>query len=191
MGDFSDIVRALRSIPGGLDRATKRGLRRGAAIVLKRAKGKLGTYQPAIGDYPAWSKLKAETVKRKHTSQSGRNKGKLTRAGKKYVQKHGSWGAGGNDDSPLVGISGHLRMALTIDDSELEGKGVAYVGVAGGSQEQGKGSPADYAATHEFGDASRNIPQRSFLRPALHESRGDIKEEVAKEIISELRGRWR
>lgn len=191
MADFDDILRALQSIPGGVERATRRGLRRGAAIVLKRVKGKLGTYQPASGGYPAWAKLKPETVKAKHTSQSGKNKGKLTRTGKKYLQEHGSWGAGGNSDSPLVGVSGHLRQAITADDSELEGKGVMYVGVAAGSNEQGKGSPGDYAAVQEFGYAPKKIPPRPYLRPALHESREEIKEEVAKALADELRRAWR
>jgi len=187
LADFSDLYKALSSIPGGVDRATKKGLKKGAARVMGKAKKKLGTYQPASGGYPAWPKLKPETVKRKHMSQSGKNKGKLTGAGKKYIVKHGSWGAGGNDDAPLVGIAGHLKQAITTDDSQLDSKGVMYVGVAAGSGTQGKGSPGDYAAAQEFGYAPKKIPPRPYLRPALHESKEEIKEDVAKELMHELR----
>lgn len=186
MGDFDDIISALGSIPGGLQRGTTKGLRRGGTIVLKRAKMKLGTYQSASGDYPAWAKLQPGTVKRKHTSRSGGNRGSLTRAGRRYIRIHGSWGSGGNDDSPLVD-TGHLKQAITMDDSELESNGVVYVGVAAGSDQQGGGSPGDYAAAHEFGYAPKNIPARPYLRPALHESRDEIKEAVAQALADELR----
>ncbi len=182
MAGFDELFRALRSIPNQVDAASKRGLKRGAAIVAGKAKSKLGTYQSGFGPYPAWAKLRPETVRRKHMSV----KGGLTRAGKKYLKKHGSWGAGGNDDSPLVN-TGLLRQAITTDDSQLNSNGVMYVGVAAGKDGKGKGSPGDYAAAHEFGYAPKNIPPRPFLRPALHESQEAIKDAVAKELQKELR----
>nr|WP_236871049.1 HK97-gp10 family putative phage morphogenesis protein [Brevibacillus laterosporus] len=111
--------------------------------------------------------------------------GALTRAGKRYKKKHGSWGAGGNDDSPLVD-SGQLRQALTADEKQIN-KGVVYVGVASGKSDSKKGDPGSYAATHEFGYEPKNIPARPFLRPALHENRDQIKEIAKKEVIKSLR----
>lgn len=184
MGDFDALFKALQAIPGAIDKAAHTGLKRGAAIVMGKAKAKLGTYQGASGTFTAWARLSPETVRRKHLSKTG--SGRSTRAGKAYLKSHGSWGTGGNDDSPLVD-TGHLRQAITIDLTELE-HGIAYVGVATGSNANGKGSPGDYAATHEFGDASKHIPPRPFLRPALDESREQIKEEVTKALMSELRG---
>jgi phage gpG-like protein len=184
--DFSQLFKTLESIPAGIDRATKQGLKLSAVIVMGRAKGKLGTYQAAFGAYPAWMKLSPETVRRKHMSISG----KITQAGKKYLKVHGTWGAGGNDDSPLVD-KGHLRQAITTDFSEMD-QGIAYVGVGGGSEEQGKGSPSNSAAIHEFGGITGRghktyIPPRPYLRPALEESREEIKEAVTHELLKELR----
>ncbi|MCP1306488.1 hypothetical protein [Paenibacillus tyrfis] len=187
MAGFEELFRALHSIPGAADHAVKKGLKKGAVIVMGRAKAKLGTYQGASGSFNAWAKLSPETIRRKHLSKSG--SGKLTRGGKAYLKKHGSWGAGGNDDSPLVD-KGHLLQAITTDFSELDNRGVSYVGVAAGSRAAGKGSPADSAAAHEFGYAAKNIPSRPFLRPALEESKPAIKQEVAKALIHEL-GRFR
>ena len=186
MAGFDDVFRALESIPGGVAGGTRRGLRKGAARVMGRAKSKLGTYQSASSGYPAWPRLKPETVRRKHLSRSG----KITRAGKKYIVKHGQWGAGGNDDGPLAS-SGHLKQAITMDDSVLDSKGVVYVGVAAGSKRGGKGSPGNYAAAHEFGYAPKKIPARPYLRPSLHESKEDIKKDVAKELAEELRRSFR
>lgn len=186
MGGFEDLFKALSSILLAVDTATKKGLKRAAVIVMGRAKGKLGAYQQSSGAYPAWVKLDPETVRRKHLTSSG----KVSQAGKKYLKIHGSWGSGGNDDAPLVD-SGHLRQAITTDYSQLD-HGIAYVGVASGSGEPGKGSVADYAAIHEFGGLTGkghkvHIPARPFLRPSLEESKEQIKEEVKKALLEELR----
>lgn len=184
MAGFEDLFRTLHSIPGAADNAVKKGVKKGAVIVMGRAKAKLGTYQGAYGSFKAWAKLDPETVRRKHLSKSG--SGRITRSGKAYLKQHGSWGGGGNDDDPLVD-TGHLRKAITTDYSALESRGIAYVGVGAGSESRGKGSPSEYAAAHEFGYAAKKIPPRPFLRPALEESRQDIKEEVAKALVHELR----
>jgi HK97 gp10 family phage protein len=181
MGGFDQLFRTLQSIPVAADRAIQKGLKRGAVIVMKRAKAKLGTYQEASGSFKSWALLKPETVRRKHLSKSG--SGKLTRAGKAYLKKHGAWGAGGDDDSPLV-YTGHLRQAITTDFTDIE-HGVAYVGVGSGSTKSGVASPSDYAATHEFG--TFHVPARPYLRPALEESREEIKEAVAQALIEEMR----
>ncbi|WP_027416212.1 phage virion morphogenesis protein [Aneurinibacillus terranovensis] len=181
MAGFEELFRALGEIPDGIDNAMKKGLKKGAVIVMKRAKLKLGTYQPG------WPALKPETVRKKHMSKT--QAGRLTRAGRRYLREHGSWGTGGNDDSPLVD-KGHLKQAITTDFSELD-QGVAYVGVAAGSGENGS-STADYAKIHEFGGmAGRghrvHVPARPFLRPSLEESKEQIKDAVAQAIVEELR----
>jgi phage gpG-like protein len=183
LSNFADLFKALQDIPDAMNRAQRKAMKRSAAIVMGVAKAKLGTYQSASGAFISWAKLKPETVRRKHLSKTG--SGKLSRAGKAYIKKHGSWGAGGNDDSPLSQM-GHLRQAITTDFSDIS-RGVAYVGVAAGSNAEGKGSPSDYAAAHEFGYAPKNLPARPYLRPALEESKVNIREEAAKAITEELR----
>ncbi|MDR6883025.1 hypothetical protein [Bacillus sp. 3255] len=183
--EFLVLLRILATVPNTVDAAIKKGIKKGTIKAMGRAKEKLGKYQGTSGSFTAWSKLKPETVRRKHLSKSG--SGRITRAGKAYIKKHGSWGAGGNDDAPLID-TGHLRQAITTDFSELESRGIAYLGVAAGSDERGKGSPSDYAAAHEFGDAAHHIPPRPFLRPAVEESRSDILNEVKKALEEAARG---
>lgn len=185
MAGFDDLFRVLSSIPERVDRAEKQALKKGAAIVMGRAKKKLGTYQGESGGYPAWKPLKPYTVARKYTIKSGPNKGFFNKKGLKLLRQPGGWKVGTSADAPLVD-TGHLRQAITTDDSDLN-KGVMYVGVAAGTSEKGKGSPGDYAAAHEFGYAPKNIPPRPFLRPALHESKDDIKQELVKQLQNELR----
>ncbi|WP_010502803.1 hypothetical protein [Paenibacillus elgii] len=184
INDFVTLINTLATVPGAVDSAIKRGIKKGAVIAMGRAKEKLGTYQGASGPYVAWANLKPETVRRKHLSKTG--SGKITRAGKAYLKKHGSWGAGGNDDAPLVD-TGHLRQAITTDFSELDSRGVAYIGVAAGSKKAGKGSPSAYAAKHEFGYAAKNIPPRPYLRPALEESKPAIRKEILQALLQEMR----
>ncbi|MED0672098.1 hypothetical protein P4S95_18130 [Aneurinibacillus aneurinilyticus] len=181
--DFNGLFQALSSIPEGVQRATNQGLRKSAVIVMKRAKSKFGTYQPASHGYPAWPKLKPETVRRKHLVRTGRNKGKLSRAATRYLRNFGAWGAGGNADSPLVDTS-HLKNAITVDEAEIS-SGTVYVGVAKGAGGGGSGSVAG-AAAHEFGYSPKGIPARPYLRPALEESREEIKNTVAQAILDEL-----
>ncbi|QDX91072.1 hypothetical protein EEL30_00910 (plasmid) [Brevibacillus laterosporus] len=183
MGDFNDLYRALGNIPNLMAKAEKNALKKGASIVMGAAKEKLGTYQAGSGGYKSWVKLRPETIRKKHMSKT--KAGALTRAGRKYMKKHGSWGAGGNDDSPLVD-SGHLRQAITTDEKQIK-KGVVYVGVATGKSNSKKGDPGSYAATHEFGLEAKNIPARPFLRPALHENKAKIKEIAKKEVVKQIR----
>lgn len=184
MDDFVRLLNTLSNVPGAVDRAIKKGIKRGAVIAMGRAKEKLGTYQGSFGSYNAWASLKPETVRRKHLSKTG--SGRITKAGKAYLKKHSSWGAGGNDDAPLVD-TGHLRQAITTDFTELDNHGVAYIGVAAGSQAAGKGSPSDYGAAHEFGNAAKGIPQRPYLRPALEESKPEIRKAIWDELVREMR----
>ncbi|MGF9909484.1 hypothetical protein [Brevibacillus porteri] len=186
MAGFDELFRALNSIPKQVDTATKRGLKRGATQVMRKAKEKLGSYQGESGPYPAWKHLKPYTVARKYTVKSGANKGFFNKKGLKLLRQPGGWRVGSTADAPLVD-SGHLRQAITTDDSDLNSDGVMYVGVASGSSSDGKGAPGDYATAHEFGSATRNIPPRPFLRPALHESHEAIKKAVTDELLKGLR----
>ncbi|KKX52567.1 MULTISPECIES: HK97-gp10 family putative phage morphogenesis protein [Brevibacillus] len=186
MAGFDTLFRALNSIPKEVDAATKRGLKRGAAKVMKKAKEKLGSYQSESGPYPSWKHLKPETVARKYTVKSGPNKGFFNKKGLKLLRQPGGWRVGSSADAPLVD-SGQLRQAITTDDSDLKSEGVMYVGVASGAGENGNGGPGDYAAAHEFGSGPKNIPARPFLRPALYESQDEIKEAVTTELLKGLR----
>lgn len=193
MADFSDILRALNDIPQAVNNAADKGLSDAALLVVKAAKEKLGVYQPAVGEYPAWQKLKPESVRRKYLSKSGSyrvaNGRRLTRAGQRYLREHGSWGAGGNADAPLVD-TGHLRQAITTDLSHIS-EGVAYVGVASGTAERRGSAPGNYAAAHEFGYAAKNVPPRPFLRPAVYENQEVIKEMIAEALRDGVRDAWR
>lgn len=186
MAGFDQLFKALNSIPKQVDAATKRGLKRGATKVMRKAKEKLGSYQSESGPYPAWKNLKPDTVARKFTVKSGPNKGFFNKKGLKLLHQPGGWRVGSSADAPLVD-TGLLRQAITTDDGDLNSKGIMYVGVASGGGEPGKGDPADYAAAHEFGYAPKNIPERPYLRPALHESQDAIKEAVTSELIKGLR----
>lgn len=55
--------------------------------------------------------------------------------------------------------------------------------VRNGSNVEGQvGTNVIYAATHEFGDPSRNIPKQSYLGPALRQKRGQILQIITREI---------
>lgn len=193
MSEFDNIIRALSNIPQCISDSAEKGLSDAALLVAKTAKEKLGTYQPAVGEFPAWQKLKPESVRRKYLSKSGsyrvENGRRLTRAGQRYLREHGNWGAGGNADAPLVD-TGHLRQAITTDLSHIS-EGVAYIGVASGSAERRGGAPGNYAAAHEFGYAAKNIPPRPFLRPAVYENQEAIKDIIAETIRDGVRDTWR
>jgi phage gpG-like protein len=49
------------------------------------------------------------------------------------------------------------------------------------------GSRVPYAATHEYGDPSRNIPRRSYLRPALDDETDTIRQIIDDGVSKALR----
>lgn len=182
MSEFDRLFSVLRDMPDVVSAGAEKGLRKGALRVVRTAQDKLGTYQPAVGEFPAWEKLKPESVRRKY---SQKNK----KAARAYLKKHGAWGAGGNDDGPLVD-NGFLSKAITSDDSDIK-DGVMYIGVMGGTVPNDKGSdPSVYAATHEFGDTARNIPARPYLRPALYENQEQVAEDIGQAIAEEIETIW-
>ena len=173
MSDFERLIKTITSIEDAIQQGAQNGLKQAGARVMGTAKSKLGNYQPGVGEYPAWQTLKPQTVKRKYLTK----KGNVKQSGKKYLKKYGSFAPSGTeDDSPLVS-TGHLRQAITTDDSEIE-KGNIYVGVA-------EGNVATYGAAHEYGSAKRNIPPRPYLRPSVVENKEQIAEDI-KNGIAEM-----
>jgi len=71
--------------------------------------------------------------------------------------------------------SGHLRRSIKTSVKEGIGEIVGNIG-----------SNVIYAATHEFGDPSRNIPARPFITPALTNNSIEIKRIIQKAIKREV-----
>ena len=66
------------------------------------------------------------------------------------------------------------EMKGQVDHSQIE-PGKVKVGVIGGR--------AGAAVTHEFGDPSRGIPERSFIRSTWNEEKGAVKKIISDSII--------
>lgn len=194
MSDFIKLVHALEKIPQAIQESCEDGLKKAGVAVVKTAKGKLGEYQPSIGEYPAWVKLKPKSIRAKflsksksfHINESNQVRINITNAGKKFLTKYGTnaktfsagkqfQASGTSDDSPLVD-TGHLRAAITTDDSDVA-RGQIYIGVSG----------VPYAASHEFGDSSRNIPQRPYLRPSVVENKEEIEQQLKQSLADGIR----
>lgn len=124
------------------------------------AKSELGTYQPAVGPYPAWAEL-AEATKADRTAQ------------------------GFAENEPLY-RTGELEDAIT-HDVELRDMEVA-IGVKGGREHSvysGSGEGADIGDImiwHELG--TQNMPPRPVLGPALMRNQKVIEEEVGAALMA-------
>lgn len=153
MDDLSSVAQRLYQMSNRLSDGLADGVNKTAGRVRDNAKERLGSYQPG------WEKLKDETV----ASKMKKNKMATKSHGKKYG---GLVATGTSADAPLID-NGQLRAKIVVEmnRSALSAK---------------VGSPVVHAATHEFGDEERGIPERPYLRPAL-------KEEVDKHLISDLR----
>lgn len=174
MSDFKKLINTITSIEEAIQEGAQNGLKTAGLRVAATAKEKLGTYQPSVGEYPAWQTLKPETVKRKYTTK----KGNVKKSGKEYLKKYGSFAPSGTaDDSPLVGHS-ELRKAITTDNSQIE-QGNVFIGVA-------EGNVATYGAVQEYGSAKRNIPPRPYLRPSVVENKEQIAEEIKNGIAETI-----
>ena len=172
----------LTSIEEVIQQGAQNGLKQAGMRVMGTAKAKLGTYQPSVGEYPAWQTLKPQTVKRKYLSE----KGNVKKSGKEYLKKYGSFEPSGTaDDSPLVD-TGALRQAITIDKSQItKGKN--------GKKKQNKKrknkKPSDiatYGAAQEYGSAKNNIPPRPYLRPSVVENKEEIAEDIKNGIAENM-----
>ena len=183
MSDFEKLIKTITSIEEVIQQGAQNGLKQAGARVMGTAKEKLGTYQPSVGEYPAWQTLKPQTVKRKYTTK----KGNIKKSGKESFKIYGSLQPSGTaDDSPLVN-TGHLRAAITTDESQIA-QGNIYIGVAKGKANK-KGEKASaiatYGAAQEYGSAKRNIPPRPYLRPSVVENKEEIAEDI-KNGIAEM-----
>ncbi|TYS55752.1 hypothetical protein FZD47_25325 [Bacillus infantis] len=153
MDDLSNIARNLYRMSNRLSDGLADGVEKTAGRVRDTAKGKLGDYQDG------WPTLKDRTVAQKMK--------KNKKAAKKHKQKHGGLVATGTSaDAPLID-SGQLRASIRIEMNRA-------------ALSARVGSSVIHAATHEFGDDERGIPERPHLRPSL-------KEETDKHLISDLR----
>lgn len=190
MSDFEKLIKTITGIEDVILQGAQDGLKQAGARVMGTAKAKLGTYQPSVGEYPAWQTLKPQTVKRKYLSE----KGNVKKSGKEYLKKYGSFEPSGTgDDSPLVD-TGALRQAITMDKSQIA-QGNVYIGVARGKNGEKKQNkkrknkkPSDiatYGAAQEYGSAKRNIPPRPYLRPSVVENKEEIAEDI-KNGIAEM-----
>ena len=107
---------------------------------------------------------------------------------KEYFKKYGSFEPSGTaDDSPLVN-TGHLRAAITTDESQIT-QGNIYIGVVKGkASKKGKKASAiaTYGAAQEYGSAKRNIPPRPYLRPSVVENKEEIAEDIKNGIAEML-----
>ena len=176
MSDFNRLVGSVLGIENAIKEGAENGLKQAGARVMGAAKQKLGTYQPSIGEYPAWKVLSPQSIKAKFMSNSG--SGKIKKSGKEYLKRYGAFRASGSaDDSPLVD-TGALRQAITMDTAEVS-DGKVYIGKAKTSD------VATYGAAHEYGSARRNIPPRPYLRPAVVENKEQIAEDI-KNGIAEM-----
>lgn len=74
-------------------------------------------------------------------------------------------------------VTGRLRSSLSVSRSIKRGEFKFFVG-----------TNVKYAPTHEFGDMSRNIPARPFLRPSIEnkENVNKITEIINKRIREAL-----
>lgn len=116
-----------------------------------------------LGQYQqGWAKLKEVTIRRKFGKNKSASKVRLKRGGS-------------GSDSPLVD-TGIMRAGITykVDRFSLQAE---------------VGTPAIQAATHEFGDESRGIPARPYLRPALHEEMKHIEDSLAMGIAKRVRAK--
>ena len=151
--------------PGKLEAAVRIELARVGSKVRDDATKKFGTYQPAVGDLPAWAMLSPVTVAQKERAMEGATKRVTSRRDARIA-------AGGSTDEPLIGhYPGKSKNRVwpaplrnTIE-SHVEGMGVwqnmaVYVGTRD-----------PLGRYHEFGTSGpHSVPPRPFLRPAAFEN---------------------
>lgn len=63
--DWERMLVAINRMPASMEAALQAAVAETARKVRDRAVEKFGTYQPAVGEYPAWPALQEETAKRK------------------------------------------------------------------------------------------------------------------------------
>lgn len=213
MSDFEKLIKAITNIEEVIQQGAQNGLKQAGIRVMGTAKAKLGTYQPSVGEYPAWKVLSPQSIRAKflskdatfHINGNGQVRINITNSGKQFLKKYGRnakvfggekqfQSSGTGDDSPLVD-TGALRQAITIDKSQIT-QGNVYIGVARGKNGEKKQNkkrknkkPSDvatYGAAQEYGSAKNNIPPRPYLRPSVVENKEEIAEDIKNGIAEML-----
>ena len=213
MSDFEKLIKAITNIEEAIQQGAQNGLKQAGIRVMGTAKAKLGTYQPSVGEYPAWKVLSPQSIRAKflskeaafHINGNGQVRINITNSGKQFLKKYGRnakvfggekqfQSSGTGDDSPLVD-TGALRQAITIDKSQIT-QGNVYIGVAKGKNGEKKQNkkrknkkPSDvatYGAAQEYGSAKNNIPPRPYLRPSVVENKEEIAEDIKNGIAEML-----
>lgn len=213
MSDFEKLIKAITNIEEAIQQGAQNGLKQAGIRVMGTAKAKLGTYQPSVGEYPAWKVLSPQSIRAKflskeaafHINGNGQVRINITNSGKQFLKKYGRnakvFGGekqfqsnGTGDDSPLVD-TGALRQAITIDKSQIT-QGNVYIGVAKGKNGEKKQNkkrknkkPSDiatYGAAQEYGSAKNNIPPRPYLRPSVVENKEEIAEDIKNGIAENM-----
>jgi phage gpG-like protein len=110
ISSLNELVAILGQAEGDLTKGMKQAVAKGAVKVQSDAKKKFGTYQPAVGPYPAWANLKESTIKQKERAGGGDDPlighypGKNSRGGggklrnSILVQNHGLYSEVGTND---------------------------------------------------------------------------------------------
>jgi phage gpG-like protein len=158
--NLGDVARRMYQMGDPLHEGMADGVHKTAIRVMVNAKGRLGSYQEG------WAILKDETVRRKFKKNQS--------ATRRVLKRQGEIKATGTDaDAPLKDdglLQGSITIEMRRDQLEAE-----------------VGSPMIYAATHEYGDESRGISERPYLRPALAEEveahlENDMREAILKRM---------
>ncbi len=213
MSDFEKLIKTITSIEEVIQQGAQNGLKQAGIRVMGTAKAKLGTYQPSVGEYPAWKVLSPQSIRAKflskeaafHINGNGQVRINITNSGKQFLKKYGRnakvfggekqfQSSGTADDSPLVD-TGALRQAITMDKSQIT-QGNVYIGVAKGKNGEKKQNKkrknkktsdiATYGAAQEYGSAKNNIPPRPYLRPSVVENKEEIAEDIKNGIAEML-----
>lgn len=159
MFDLGDLANKLYSMSNDLHEGLADGVQKNGRRVMNNAKKRLGSYQNG------WERLKDATVRRKLS--------KNERAAKYRIKKYGGLHATGTDaDAPLVD-EGLYRASITMQMDRRRIRAEI-------------GSPLVQAATHEFGDESRGIPERAHFRPALQEESKHLEDDLRDGVTRRL-----
>jgi len=161
---FGELIARMMAAPAKVEAAVSLGVKAAAVKVRDDATKKFGTYQSAVGPYPAWENLKPATVASKVA-------------------------AGGAED-PLIGHypNGNGRTRR-LKRTTSTGKKIYWpanlrntIGIKVEGLNAAVGTDDPLGKFHEYGTA--HIPPRPFLRPALFENQEVVKEAVKAGVIA-------
>lgn len=169
--DFNSLIEKLVAAPEAVRNQVENEMKKSAVMVRDEAVKKFGTYQPGVGDLPAWAKLKKSTISQKEE-------------------------AGSEGDDPLIGHSNsHGKKIWEAPLSRSIGYKVDGLNAAVGTDDplgeiHEYGAP-DTSGEHAKSAAGKNhtsvIPPRPFLRPALYENQDKIKDNIKEGLQDALK----